>query len=494
LQSYAPAYGTLIDNAGPGGNRENCVMTNEVVAAATTKMRAAGQTEAAIKQFISAVTRVQQGVATMIASSELEPAPDVPELAELPEADPVDALERVAVIRLNGGLATSMGLQQPKSLIEARDGRSFLEIIIGQIVALRRRYGVRLPLLLMNSESTHWATLALLSDYPEITTPELSPDFMQSMVPKLRADTMMPVRWPPAPGLEWCPPGHGDVYTALHGSGRLDALLEQGFRYVMISNSDNLGATVDPRIAAHMVREQIPFLMEVVLGTAADRKGGHIAQRVSDGQLILREIAQTPPEDTESFRDYRRWRYYNTNSLWIDLPALRERMTTGGGLELPVIRNAKTVDPRKPDSPAVLQLESAMGAAIASFPEARLLQVPRTRFVPVKTNDDLMLLRSDAYTLGDEFRIHPADGMNGRMPLVSLDKDVYGLIDDFEARMPDGPPSLRHAERLVIKGDVTFGANVVVRGAVEIEAPPEGLTIADDTVLGPDTVLSPDTV
>ncbi len=225
------------------------------------------------------------------------------------------------------------------------------------------------------------------------------------MVPKLDSETLLPARWPAAPELEWCPPGHGDVYTSLVGSGMLDALREHGFRYVMISNSDNLGASVDPRIAGHMVRERIPFLMEVVLGTAADRKGGHIARRLSDGQLILRETAQTPPEDEESFRDYRRWRYYNTNSLWIDLDAIAERFAEQGGLELPVIVNRKTVDPRDKSSPPVLQLESAMGAAIGSFPGASLLQVPRTRFVPVKTTDDLLLLRSDAYRLGDEFRV-----------------------------------------------------------------------------------------
>ncbi len=457
-------------------------MTDQAVAAAITKMRAAGQTDAAIHQFVSALSRVSAGVATRIPSSEIEPAPDVPSLDQLPDADPVSALERVAVIRLNGGLATSMGLQQPKSLIEARDGRSFLEIIIGQIVALRRRHGVRLPLLLMNSESTHWATLALLSDYPEITTPELPPDFLQSMVPKLDAQTLMPVRWQRSPALEWCPPGHGDVYAALYGSGRLDALIEEGFRYVMIANSDNLGATVDPRIAAHVVREQIPFLMEVVIGTAADRKGGHIAMRRADGQLILRELAQTPHEDTDSFRDYRRWRYYNTNSLWIDLHALRTRMQAGG-LELPVIANAKTVDPRDPSSTPVLQLESAMGAAIASFPGARLLQVPRTRFVPVKTNDDLTLLRSDAYVLGDEFRVHPAPELDGRMPFIALDREFFGMLDDYELRMPAGPPSLRDADRLVVRGDVRFGADVVVRGAVEIEAPPDGMVIADGSVL-----------
>lgn len=459
-------------------------MTNDAVEAAIRKMRAAGQTDAAIDQFVGALTRVQSGVATMVASSELEPAPDVPRLEDLPEADPATALKRVAVIKLNGGLATSMGLQQPKSLLEAREGHSFLEIIIGQTVALRQRYGLELPLLMMNSESTHWATLALLSDYPEITSPHMAPDFMQSMVPKLEEETLMPIRWTAAPGLEWCPPGHGDVYTALYGSGRLDALLQQGFRYAMISNSDNLGATVDHRIAAHMARERIPFLMEVVIGTRADRKGGHIAQRVSDGQLVLREIAQTPMEDSDSFRDYRHWRYYNTNSLWIDLEALKERLTTGGGLELPVITNRKTVDPRNPDSPRVLQLESAMGAAIASFPDAQVLVVPRTRFVPVKTNDDLLLLRSDAYMLRDEFWVEPYPGLEGNLPFVSLDKQFYGMLDDFEARMPYGPPSLRNADRLVVTGDVTFGADVVICGEVELEAPPEGMTIPDGTVLG----------
>jgi UTP--glucose-1-phosphate uridylyltransferase len=235
-----------------------------------------------------------------------------------------------------------------------------------------------------------------------------------------------------------------------------------------------------------MVREQIPFLMEVVRGTAADRKGGHIARRLSDGQLVLRETAQTPPEDEASFRDFERWCYYNTNSLWIDLTALAARFVDGAALELPVIVNRKTVDPRDSDSPPVLQLESAMGAAIASFPGACLLEVPRSRFVPVKTTDDLLLLRSDAYRLGDEFRVEPAPGTDGRQPFVALDKEYFGLIDGFEQRIAAGPPSLREAERLVVKGDVSFGAGVVVRGDVEIEAPAGGLHIADGTVLGGD--------
>ena len=458
-------------------------MSSEQVTAAAEKMRAAGQSDAAIRQFGNALERVLSGAQTMIPSSELEPAPDVPTLEKLPDVDPASVLEQLAVIRLNGGLATSMGLQQPKSLLEAREGLSFLEIIVGQTLALRRRYGARLPLVLMDSDVTRGPTLAALRQFAEIGTPDLPQDFLQSMVPKLDAESKLPARWPAAPELEWCPPGHGDVYASLVGSGMLETLRDQGFRYVMISNSDNLGASVDPRIAGHIARERIPFLMEVVRGTAADRKGGHIARRLSDGQLVLRETAQTPPEDEESFRDYKRWRYYNTNSLWIDLDAIAEHFADGRTLELPVIVNRKTVDPRDKSSTPVLQLESAMGAAIGSFPGASLLEVPRTRFVPVKTTDDLLLLRSDVFRLGDEYRVERTAAGNGQPPFVALDKQYFGMIDDFERRMAAGPPSLREAQRFVVNGDVTFGAGVVVRGEVEVDAPPDGMRIDDGALL-----------
>ena len=455
--------------------------TDRQTAAAAEKMRAAGQTEDAITAFSSALSRVRSGVQTVLPTSELEPVPDVPTLAELPEADGADALGQVVVIKLNGGLATSMGLQQPKSLLPARQGISFLDIIVGGTLALRRAHGVQLPLLLMNSRVTREPTLAALVAHPDLAVDGLALDFLQSMVPKLDAETLMPVSWPPNPALEWCPPGHGDVYSALRGSGMLGELLERGYRYAMISNADNLGATADPRIAAHMAAQQIPFLMEVVRGTAADRKGGHIARRLADGQLVLRETAQTPPEDEASFRNYKHWRYYNTNSLWIDLGVLDELLAGGEGLELPVIVNHKTVDPRDADSTPVVQLEAAMGAAISSFPGARLIEVPRSRFVPVKTTDDLLVLRSDAYALTDTFEIVAANP--DAIALVELDKHHYKLIDQFEARFPEGPPSLREAERLSVDGDFTFGPGVVVKGVAELHSDTPQ-TIAANTVLG----------
>jgi UTP--glucose-1-phosphate uridylyltransferase len=454
----------------------------EPVQRVAEKMRGAGQTDEAIRAFSSALERVRSGAQTLIPTAELEPAPDVPALDQLPDADPAQALEPVVLIKLNGGLATSMGLHEPKSLIEAREGRSFLEIIIGQTLGLRRRHGIRLPLVLMNSQATRDATARALAEYPEIAVEGVPADFLQSMVPKLDPDTLEPVSWPPDPSLEFNPPGHGDVYAALRGSGTLATLLEQGFRYAMISNADNLGSMVDARIAGHLARERIPFLMEVVQGTEADRKGGHIARRRRDGQLILRETAQTPEDDQESFRDYRRWRYYNTNSLWVDLQALEDTLSAGDGLELPVMVNRKTIDPRDSGSPPVLQLETAMGAAIASFAQASLLLVPRTRFAPVKTTDDLLVLRSDVYTLDQDYRVLPRPERAQDLPYVELDSRYFKLLDEFERRLPEGPPSLREAERLVVHGDVTFGRGVVVQGSVELNAEqPERL--ADETVL-----------
>ncbi|MEA2468017.1 MAG: UTP--glucose-phosphate uridylyltransferase, partial [Thermoleophilaceae bacterium] len=258
---------------------------------------------------------------------------------------------------------------------------------------------------------------------------------------------------------------HGDLYAALIGSGMLDALLERGYEYVFAANADNLGAVPEPRVPAWMARERLPFVMEVVEGTEADRKGGHIARK--GGRLLLRETEQVPEGD-DSFTDFRRWRYYNTNNLWIDLPALAENGVPG----LPLIVNRKSVDPTDPATPDVLQLETAMGAALGSFEGAEVVCVPRSRFAPVKTTNDLLVVRSDAYVLHeDDARLEPAPARAGAPPpLVDLDPRFYRSLAHFEARFPAGPPSLVHAERLVVRGDVTFGAGTVISGVGEVVA------------------------
>lgn len=433
------------------------------LAAAEEKMRRADISEAARAAFSDMYTQLLGAGAGQLPSDELEPVRDLPSLDELEATASDDLLDRVVVIKLNGGLGTSMGLSAPKSLIEVRPGHTFLDIAARQVLSLRARHDARLPLVLMNSFSTQRATLEALAGFEELAA-DVPLDFLQSREPKLRADDLSPVQWPADPELEWCPPGHGDLYAALTGSGMLDALRQRGYEYAFVSNIDNLGAVLEPRVLAHVAGEGLPFLMEVVQGTEAERKGGHIALR--DGRLVLRETAQVPDGD-ESFTDFRHWRYYNTNNLWLHLPALAER----GVPRLPLIVNRKTVDPADPDSPEVLQLEAAMGAALSAIEGSSVVRVPRTRFAPVKTTNDLLVVRSDAYVLHDDARLEPApDRPGAEPPVVDLDPRFYKRIADFEARFPEGPPSLVRAERFVVRGDLTFGAGTVVSGAGEVRA------------------------
>jgi UTP--glucose-1-phosphate uridylyltransferase len=445
--------------------------------ASIDKMRAEGVGEAAIETFAHYYEQLREGASGMLPESEIEPVTDLPALDDLPEADPA-LLDAAIVIKLNGGLGTSMGMTKAKSLIEAKDGLTFLDIIVGQVLGLRERFGARLPLVLMNSFATREDSLAALERHPEIAS-DVPLDFLQNKVPKISVDDLQPASWPPDPSLEWAPPGHGDLYTALVTSGMLEELRERGYRYAFVSNSDNLGAVLEPRILTWIAREEIPFVMEVARRTEADRKGGHLARRPGDG-LLLRETAQTPEEDLEKLQDVGRHRYVNTNNLWVDLEALRATLDARDGvLGLPIIVNRKTVDPSDSSSPAVVQLETAMGAAVGVFDGAQALHVPRRRFAPVKTTNDLLALRSDAYVLGEDHRVELAPERDDP-PVIDLDSDYYKLIGDFEARFPAGAPSLVQCERLVVKGDVTFGRDVVVRGAVTIEGPAE---VADCAIL-----------
>jgi UTP--glucose-1-phosphate uridylyltransferase len=438
------------------------------VSAATEKMRAEGLSEAATQTFAHYERLLREGDQGTLPERELEPLADLPDADDLPSADGA-ALDQAVVLKLNGGLGTSMGMTKAKSLLEVKEGLTFLDVIVRQVLWLRERHGAAVPLLLMNSFATHDDTLAALERYPDLAVDGLPLDFLQGKVPKLLEDGHEPVSWPADPALEWAPPGHGDVYTSLDGSGLLDRLLERGYRYAFLSNSDNLGAVLDPRILDWFAGEGLPFLSESTDRTEGDRKGGHLARRRSDGGLVLRETAQTPDEDRAAFEDVSRHRFFNCNNVWVDLRALRRTLDERGHvLGLPMIVNRKTVDPTDPSSPAVVQLETAMGAAIGVFEGAGALRVPRSRFTPVKTTSDLLVVRSDAYRLGEDWTVSTA---REQPPVVSLDPEYFKLMGDFEPRFPAGPPSLLECERLEVEGDVTFGANVVVRGAVKVEGP-----------------------
>ena len=460
-------------------------MSEQGLAQARDRMKQAGVDPTAIEVFSHYYRLVESGETGMVPESSIEPL----EMAALADAEVPDelareAIARTAVIKLNGGLGTSMGMDRAKSLLEVRSGLSFLDVIAQQVLALRREYDVRLPLLFMNSFRTSSDTRAALERYPDLPVEGLPLEFLQNKEPKLRADTLEPVSWPADPGLEWCPPGHGDLYTALRGSGLLDQLEDAGFTQVFVSNSDNLGAVPTARMAGWFAGTGAPFAIEAVRRTPSDRKGGHFATRREDGRIVLRETAQTLPEDKEALADLDRHRYTSTNNLWFDIAAVRAELDRRNGiLGLPLIKNTKTVDPADPDSPEVIQIETAMGAAIEVFEGATTIEVGRDRFVPVKTTDDLLVLRSDCYELGADALLHQVPD---RVPFVELDKAHYKLVDQFDRRFPDGPPSLRRARSLVVHGDWMFGGGVSLVGDVQLEDQGTPQRIAPGTTVAGD--------
>jgi UDP-N-acetylglucosamine pyrophosphorylase len=434
------------------------------------KLTKEGLNAAAIAAFKYNFSVLASGKNVMIPESAITPVESLPDYESLTiDADP-GLLKKTVMLKLNGGLGTGMGLEKAKSLLEVSGGNTFLDLIAKQVKTMRESFKTDLAFMLMNSFSTSKDTLEAFAKYPDLGTGD-DLEFVQNKAPKVTEADLSPASWPTDPGHEWCPPGHGDLYPAMLGSGTLDKLLGKGFKYMFVSNSDNLGAVMDLKLLTHFAVSKAPFMMEVAVRTDADKKGGHLATDNTTKGLLLRESAQCPDEDEKEFQNVGKYKYFNTNNLWVDLEALKASFEANNGtLPLPVMKNSKTVDPRDKKSTKVLQLETAMGAAISCFPGAAAIVIPRSRFAPVKTTNDLLALRSDAYRLTKDFRIELDPAMKGVPPNIKLD-GMYKFVDAMDKLIPNGVPSLIGCSKLVVEGDVSFEAGVVFKGAVTVKGP-----------------------
>lgn len=431
------------------------------------KMKAEGLNETAMKAFKYTFEKLTSGAKLDIPESAIDAVPELPSYEDLKEEN-FKLLEQTMMLKLNGGLGTGMGLEKAKSLLELKKGYTFLDFIAKQVEYMRGKFGVNLAFMLMNSFATSQDTLDHLSKYPSLANTDLGLEFVQNKAPKVTASDLTPASWPENPSHEWCPPGHGDLYPAMVGSGTLDKLLKKGFKYMFVSNSDNLGATMDVKLLTWFANTGAPFAMECAARTDADKKGGHLAKFKETGGLLLRESAQCPDEDEADFQNVNKHKFFNTNNLWVNLEALKAAFDKYDGLlPLPVIKNGKTVDPRKKDSTKVLQLETAMGAAIECFPGAAAILIPRTRFAPVKTTNDMLALMSDAYEVTTDQRMVLKAERAGVPPNVKLD-GMYKFVDQLTTMVPDGPPSLIKCDKLTIEGKVKLEGGVIFEGTVKV--------------------------
>ncbi|KIY49073.1 UTP-glucose-1-phosphate uridylyltransferase [Fistulina hepatica ATCC 64428] len=389
------------------------------------------------------------------------PAPEqIVPYAQLPPITDPTSLGKLAVLKVNGGLGTSMGMKGAKSALEVKDDMTFLDLTVRQIEHLNTTNRVDVPLILMTSFNTHEDTLRIIKKYANqqlrITT------FNQSRYPRIIAETQSPLpKTVIDDKLKWYPPGHGDLYNALYHSGVLQQLLAEGKEYLFVSNSDNLGAVVDQRILQHMIDSQAEFIMEVTDKTKADVKGGTLIDY--EGSMRLLEIAQVPSEHTEDFKSVRKFKIFNTNNLWINLKAV-QRVMENEGMELDIIVNPKVTD----DGVGVIQLETAAGAAIKHFKNAHGINVPRSRFLPVKSCSDLLLIKSDIYSLQHGQLVINEQRMFETTPVIKLG-DHFKKIQQFQKRFKK-IPKIIELDHLTVTGDVYFGRNVTLRGTVIIVA------------------------
>jgi UTP--glucose-1-phosphate uridylyltransferase len=415
-----------------------------------------------IDTFAHYYKKVVSGITGLISDEDILPVTsdnieDADHIQKYAEAG-MKASSSAVMIKLNGGLGTSMGLTRAKSLLKVKNEKTFLDIILKQA---EKRH---VKLALMNSFSTHEDTIDAISKIKPPDSPLL---FLQNKFPKILQENLAPADWPKNPDLEWNPPGHGDIYPALHTTGTLKALLDQGIVYAFISNSDNLGATLDESLLGYFVENRFPFMMEVAPRTPSDVKGGHIA-RHKKGHHILRESAQCPENELSAFRDIKRYGFFNTNNIWINLKVLHTLIQKSGIVKLPMIRNPKTLDPRDENSPKVFQIETAMGAAISLFEGAAVIKIPPSRFLPVKKCNDLLSIRSDRFIFSTENNLIVNPNSGTKTIQIDLDPKYYGKIDLFDERFSRDVPSLVDCESLTIRGDVRFENNVTIKGRVVI--------------------------
>lgn len=368
--------------------------------------------------------------------------------------------DKLAVLKLNGGLGTSMGCVGPKSVIEVREGQSFLDLAVRQIEFLNKTYDTDVPLLLMNSFNTDKDTEIIVKKYQSHRI--RIKNFNQSRFPRIFKDSLLPVPKSFNDKLDaWYPPGHGDLFESLVSSGVLDSLLNEGKEILFVSNGDNLGATVDSKILNHMIETGSEYIMELTDKTRADVKGGTLIDY--NGHIRLLEIAQVPKDHVEEFKSIKKFKNFNTNNLWINLRAIK-RLVESNALELEIIPNEKSITVGNSDM-SVLQLETAVGAAIRYFNNAHGVVVPRSRFLPVKTCSDLLLVKSDLFNL-QHGALVMSSARFGPAPLIKLGSH-FKKVSNFQQRIAH-MPKIIELDHLTVTGNVFFGRDVQLRGTVII--------------------------
>ncbi|XVF56735.1 hypothetical protein PTKIN_Ptkin06aG0144200 [Pterospermum kingtungense] len=359
-------------------------------------------------------------------------------------------LDKLVVVKFNGASGKNMGFSGPKSLIEVKNGSTSLDLIVNQIQSLNSKYGSNVPLLLMNSRRTHNDSLKVLDKYSSSMV-EIHP-FSQG------EQTQQELSANEEGEDEWYSSDHGAQFLSLLNSGTLDLLLSQGKEYALVINPDNVAAVVDPKILNHLTQNSIEYCMEVTPTTSTGLM--NFMASSLQGKFKLEDFTSNP---TQSL--VKKFKFIDTRNMWIDLKAIK-RLIDNNALKLDELSTLKL-------------FEKSIG-----------ITIPQSRFLPLNSTSDLLLLQSDLYTFAEGALVHNELRTSPTNPSISLGAE-FEKISDFKSRFKS-IPSIVRLDSLEVTGDVWFGADIALKGRVVIAAEP-GVTlrIPDGVVLKNEEINDP---
>jgi len=315
---------------------------------------------------------------------------DYNDLPEINENEINNISKQISVIKLNGGLGTTMGCTGPKSLMKIKNEYTFMDIL------LKQNSFYNIPFILMNSFYTDQTTKDYLKNISKEQLTNIY-TFNQNCYPRIIKDTgeYFDIKTDNIDHLY--PPGHGDLLQSFGNSNIIDKLISKGIKYVFISNSDNLGATLDFKILNDLIQSDTDFAIELTPKTLNDVKGGTLIKYENKYRMF--EVAQCPPDKLSEFTSIDKFKYFNTNNIWIKLDSIKTLLKTYYIEDIDIIINNKKLK----DGRECIQLEYAIGSMVKFFNNVKCYIVERNRFIPVKNNDDLDLVRSNAYSLNKKY-------------------------------------------------------------------------------------------
>ncbi|XP_006359120.1 UTP--glucose-1-phosphate uridylyltransferase isoform X1 [Solanum tuberosum] len=328
-------------------------------------------------------------------------------------------LDKLVVLKFNGNLGSDMGFSGPKSALEVCNGLTCLDFVVNHIESINSKYGCNIPLLMMNTPSTHDGIMKVLEKHPNKNIHT----FTQSQRQQENIEDMSESRTLNKSSAQekLYPSNLLEVFLSLNSSGKLEPLISQGKEYFLLLQSENLAEVVDPKILNHLIKNSIEHCVEVMPTTSGTEETSLPPQ---EGRIQSKEHVKS------------------INTMWMSMSCV-ERL---------------------------LQRNDLGFTSSKFFDRAFAIDTPWSRYLPVERTSDLLILQSDLYTSVEGTLVRNAARANPKDPSIELGPE-FGNVDDFRSLFKS-IPSIIELDSLKVTGDVWFGTGITLKGKVSIAARP----------------------